>query len=271
MDKDKMVKLVIIGATAFDEKEFYDGKVRKDIGGACIYASVSASIFHRVAIVTKVGQDFPLNAIKNLDINLDGLQVIENEKTTAFQTKFLSADGKRREINGDISDSMTISFRDIPKSFLDAAYFYITTMEPAQALPLVKEIKNNSSAKIAFDTIKPLVDNPMTREVFDLVDIAFLDQEFKTLMDCKAKTKIIKLGKTGCIYDDGETTFRTSVKTKDHVVDKAGAGDCLNGTFMCLLSYGVEPQEALEVACRTATTSIDDYGILTLPDRISSR
>lgn len=45
----------------------------------------------------------------------------------------------------------------------------------------------------------------------------------------------------------------------------------MNGVFMNLIANGAEPYAALSTAIQIATMSIDDYGILTLPNRISLR
>lgn len=54
---------------------------------------------------------------------------------------------------------------------------------------------------------------------------------------------------------------------KTDVVDKLGAGDCLNGVFMNLVANGTNVETALRKAVDVATLSIDDYGTLKLRDK----
>lgn len=50
----------------------------------------------------------------------------------------------------------------------------------------------------------------------------------------------------------------------DNVVDKTGAGDCLNGVFLNLLVNGESEESALRTAVDMATESIKQHGILGL-------
>lgn len=87
-NKNLNSNLIIIGNTAFDTKEYtiQHKKREKDIGGACLYSALPASLFYNVGIVTKVGKDFDLKEIKEYNLNIEGLKVI-NENTTHFYTK----------------------------------------------------------------------------------------------------------------------------------------------------------------------------------------
>ena len=99
---------------------------------------------------------------------------------------------------------------------------------------------------------------------FDSVDIAFIDKEYTPLLDCKAKTKIIKYGKEGCLYYSKDKQFPVHSQVIDNVVDKTGAGDCLNGVFLNLLVNGESEESALRTAVDMATESIKQHGILGL-------
>ena len=264
--------LVIIGNTAYDTKEYIlRNMVReKDVGGACLYSALPASIFYKVGIVTKIGRDFNLNEINKYDLDLDGVKR-EDIETTHFYTKFFSEDGQDATTYGDINDKMIISYEDIPKKYLSAKHIHFTTGNPEHLLDLIEKIKKNSSALISVDTIKGFADLEKTKEIFDMADIAFIDKEFKNLLNCKAKIKIYKLGKGGCIYKDQNKTFYKKVNVKEKVVDKLGAGDCLNGVFINLLANGWSEEKALEKAIEVATMSIDDFGILNLKDNVRNK
>ena len=263
--------LVIIGNTAFDTKEYMiQGKKReRDIGGACLYASIPASLFYNVGIVTKVGKDFNLREIQNYDLNIEGLKII-NENTTHFYTKFFSEDGQESTTFGKVSDNMTLTFEDIPKKFLQARHIHFTTSEPKSLLKMIKLVKNYSKAKLSVDTNNWFSKMKETREIFDIVDTAFIDKEFVELLKCNAKTKIIKLGKEGCIFKSNEKEFFQAAKIKQSVKDKLGAGDCLNGVFINLIANGISEKEALKKAVEIATLSIDNYGIINIKNYIEN-
>lgn len=266
MENKESPNLIIIGNTAYDTKEYMlEDKIRqKDIGGACLYSAIPASMYYRVGIVSKVGNDFDLNEIKKFDIDFTGLKIIHDTKTTHFYTKFFSEDGQDATTYGEVNDKMVIKYEDIPQKFLEAKHIHFTTSEPKALLKMIKKVKQNSRAIISVDTNKEFESKKEAKEIFDIVDIAFIDKEFKGLIDCNAKTKIIKLGKEGCVLKEKDTEIYQRAIVKENVVDKLGAGDCLNGVFVNLMANGYEKKTALETAVDTATKSIDDYGIINL-------
>ena len=52
------------------------------------------------------------------------------------------------------------------------------------------------------------------------------------------------------------------------MIDKTGAGDCLNGVFMNLLANSYSKENALRKAVEIATISIKDFGILKIKERL---
>lgn len=268
-NKNIIPNLVIIGNTAFDTKEYViqNKKREKDIGGACLYSAIPASLFFNVGIVTKIGKDFDLKEIYEYDLNLKGLKTI-HENTTHFYTKFFSEDGQDSTTFGEVANNMIIHYEDIPKEFLRAKYIHFTTSDPKHLLRMIKLVRKNSKAKLSVDTNNCFSKMKETREIFDLVDIAFIDKEFVELLDCKAKTKIIKLGEKGCVFKTSDKEFFQSVKIKQDVKDKLGAGDCLNGVFVNLIANGYSEEEALKKAVEIATLSIDNYGIVNIKNYI---
>ena len=125
----------------------------------------------------------------------------------------------------------------------------------------------NPKTIIGVDTIEQYANMLETKEVFDMADIAFIDKEFEKLLNCDAKTKVIKLGKTGCILKEDGEEVRVKANVIENVVDKTGAGDCLNGVFMNLLANGYSKKSALSKAVEIATLSIMDFGILSIKNR----
>lgn len=259
-------KVVIIGNIAYDVNTFPNRGNKKvvNLGGACLYSAIPASIFYPVGIVSKVGEDFDMKYLKNFNIDIEGVKKVSNQKTTRFYHKILSKDGQEREIVGDVDKKMTILPSDIPCRYFGASNIHIATQEPRVQLELIKEIKRKSNATISIDTILEFSKDPLLKEVFDLVDIAFIDKEFTNLLDCKAPIKIIKLGKEGCIYVEKNKGFIEKANVIDEVVDKIGAGDCLNGVFINLIGNGIDEEKALRIAVDIATESINDYGMISL-------
>ena len=269
MNEHQTPNLVIIGNTAYDTKEYVINKKKRvrDIGGACLYSAIPASLFSRVGIVTRVGKDFEISKIRNYNIDFSGVKMVDDD-TTHFYTKFFSKDGQEATTYGEVDEKMIIDFKDIPENFLHAPYIHFTTNNPNYLLPIMKKLKENSDAIISVDTIKGYAEMEETKEVFDIADIAFIDIEFKDLLKCKAPKKIIKLGKEGCLFISNKKKLQQKATVKEKVVDKLGAGDCLNGVFMNLIANGSSEEYALKKAVETATLSIDDFGILNLKNKM---
>ena len=256
---------IFIGNIAYDINSFYYGKKEEQLrvknkGGACLYSAIPASLFYRVGIVGKIGSDFDTSIFSEYNIDTRGLKVYENEKTTYFHQIYKYKNQKMRQVEEKINEKLLISEKDIPDKYLKSKYIHITTNTPEIQLNLIKYIRKNSKAIISIDTIEGYVKSKITKEAFDLADIAFIDEEFTNLLDCKAKIKIIKKGASGCEYISKDDNFFVKVN-KIEPVDKTGAGDCMNGVFINLISNGWNNKKALEKATIVATESIKDNGI----------
>ena len=256
---------VFIGNIAYDINSFYYGEKEEQLtiknkGGACLYSAIPASLFYRVGIVGKIGDDFDISIFSEYDIDTKGLKVYENEKTTYFHQIYKYKNQKIRQVEENINKKLIILEEDIPNEYLQANHIHITTNEPEIQLRLIKYIRKKSNAIISVDTIDGYSKDKITKEVFDLADIAFIDEQFTDLLDCTSKIKIIKKGANGCEHISKNEKFFVNVN-KINAVDKTGAGDCMNGVFINLISNGWSNKEALERATKVATESIKDNGI----------
>lgn len=265
--KPQSPKLVIIGNIAYDIIDFSKLEEKRpnivDIGGACVFSTVPASLFHRVGMVGKIGKDLDISRFYNYNIDLSGVKTLDIP-TTKFYTIWNTADGQDRTVTGTVQPEMEVGSSDIPKNFLGAKHFHLTTATPEKQLELIEFLRQNTDATISADTIDEFAKQPNCKKVFDSVDIAFIDKEYTELLDCKAKTKIIKYGKKGCLYYSKDKQFPVYSQVIEDVVDKTGAGDCLNGTFLNLLVNGESEEVALRTAVDLATESIKQHGILGL-------
>lgn len=264
--KPQSPKLVIIGNIAYDIIDFSKLKEKRpnivDIGGACVFSTVPASLFHRVGM-GKIGKDLDISQFYDYNIDLSGVKTLDIP-TTKFYTIWNTADGQDRTVTGTVQPEMEVGSSDIPKNFLGAKHFHLTTATPEKQLELIEFLRQNTDATISADTIDEFAKQPNCKKVFDSVDIAFIDKEYTELLDCKAKTKIIKYGKKGCLYYSKDKQFPVYSQVIEDVVDKTGAGDCLNGTFLNLLVNGESEEVALRTAVDLATESIKQHGILGL-------
>lgn len=272
MPMENVPNLIIIGNIAYDIINFNKiDSSRKDIvdlGGACIFSSIPASLFHRVGMVGKIGNDFNISELYGYNIDLSGITKLDIP-STRFYTVWNTIDGQDRTITGEVQKEMEVGVEDIPEKFLGAKHFHLTTANPVKQLEIIKFLRKNTNATISADTIDDFSNNPKCKEVFDNIDIAFIDKEYTKLLDCNARIKIIKYGKKGCLYYSKDKVFPIHSHLVENVVDKTGAGDCLNGIFLNLIVNGEKEETALRIAVDMATESIKRQGIMDLkiPDQ----
>lgn len=265
MDK---IDFVVVGNLAYDYNFFPNrGEEVVNLGGATLYSGVPASLFVKVGIAAKVGEDYDFSVFDNLNFDLTGVKQVEG-KTTVFMHEFLSDDGQERLFTEKVNPNTCLYSSDIPDEYLNAKYIHVCTNYPSVQYELVKYLKSNSNAVISIDTLEDYYYDDeqfeFIKKSFDLVDIAFIDKEFKKLFDCRSPIKIIKLGKDGCRFISNEKDFQVAVPFCDVVVDKTGAGDCVTGVFGALKALDYSDEEALQAAVNVATESIKEHGIFHL-------
>lgn len=259
--------LIIIGNIAYDIIDFC--KIDKhrenitNIGGACVFSAIPASLFYRVGMVGKIGREFDISKFYSYNIDLSGVKRLDMP-TTKFYTLWNTLDGQDRTVIGQVDSSMEVGSEDIPKQFLKAKHFHLTTARPVKQLEIIDFLRKNTKATISVDTIYDFANMNDCKKVFDNVDLAFIDKEFTNLLNCKAPKKVIKCGKTGCIFYSKEKNFTVNSNVIENVIDKTGAGDCLNGVFVNLIVNGFSEEKALKIAVDVATESVKYEGIMNL-------
>lgn len=262
------VEVVIVGNIAFDVNTFLERNDGKDItvtnkGGACLYSAIPASILTKVGIVARTGYDFDWEELEEFNIDKRGLKIIKNSKTTKFHHTYLSKDGKQRTFKPEVYEKTITKPSDIPASYYKAKYFHISTNFPDIQEKFIEKIRKNSNALISIDTHEAYMEkeSEKIKELFDKVDIAFIDENYKELLDCKAPIKIIKMGKKGCKYIDENREFTIKAKVIENVIDKTGAGDVVTGVYLASRSKNLDEPTSLKLAVDMATASITDYGV----------
>lgn len=264
---DNSIDVVIVGNIAYDINTFPNrekGKTKIVInnGGAGYYSLIPASLYTKVGIVARIGNDFDIKNLKNKNIDLSGLKNIKEYPTTKFHHTYLSSDGQTRTFRPEVYDDCMIKIDDFPKEYFNAKYIHIATNFPSVQKEFIKLIRQNSDALISIDTHEAYIESEeeLIKEIFDEVDIAFVDKEFTSLLDCKAPIIIIKKGKTGCQYKSDNLIFESST-VNTTVIDKTGAGDVVTGVFLANMALTGNPKYSLDEAVKIATESIKDYGV----------
>lgn len=266
MDENS-IDVVIVGNIAHDINTFPRRDHGSDLvvsnnGGAGYYSLIPASLFVKTGIVARVGNDFDLDKLKSDNIDLTGLKVIDDFPTTKFHHTYMSDDGQTRTFMPEVYDEVMINTSDFPEQYFKAKYIHIATNFPYMQKEFIDMIRRKSDAIISIDTHEAYMEkeSDFIKEIFDSVDIAFIDKEYTKLLDCKAPIKIIKMGKDGCKYIDKSKSFIVKAE-ENEVIDKTGAGDVVTGVFISMMAKTNNPEASLREAVRIATDSIQDYGV----------
>ena len=90
----KKIDFALVGNLSFDYNFFPDRKefMMKNLGGATLYSGIPASLFTRVGIAAKVGEDYDMSVFDDLNVDTSGIKVVPG-MTTRFHQEFTSADG----------------------------------------------------------------------------------------------------------------------------------------------------------------------------------
>lgn len=245
-----MSKLLIIGTVAFDAIETPFGKTDKILGGSATYISLSASQFGiNSGIVSVIGGDFPKKYLEKLNlrnINTDGIEIIEDEKTFFWSGKYHNDLNSRDTLITDLN--VLANFKPvIPAYFIDTDYLILGNLHPAVQMSVIKQIPIRPKL-VVLDTMNFWMDKTWNElmEVIAKIDVITInDEEARQLSGeyslVKAAQKIqgmgpkyvvIKKGEHGALLFNGDNVFFAPALPLEEVFDPTGAGDTFAGGFV---------------------------------------
>jgi sugar/nucleoside kinase (ribokinase family) len=249
-----MSSITVVGTVAFDAIETPFGKTEKIIGGAATYISLAASYFARnINLVSVVGGDFPKQQIalmQNKGINVDGLQVLEQEKTFFWSGKYHLDMNTRDTLVTELN--VLSSFNpQLPDSYRNPEFLMLGNLVPAVQLSVVKQMQKRPKL-IVMDTMNFWMENARKDldEVLKLVDVLTInDSEARELSNeyslVKAAKKILAMGPKYLVIQKGEhgallfnnkNVFFAPALPLEDVFDPTGAGDSFAGGFIGYLA-----------------------------------
>jgi len=245
------MRLTVIGSVAFDSVETPFGKKEDVLGGSATYASVGASFFTPVNLISVVGTDFPMRyrtMFNKRNIDTSGL---ENKKGKTFRWK--------ARYHYDLSYAETLSthlnvfegFRpEIPKNVTSKDNLLLANIDPDLQDWIFEKI--NPRGLVACDTMNLWIEHKR-KELLKLlkkVDLFLLnDAEARqlsgetNLLDAAkyiagqgAKMIVIKKGEHGALFFSKELRFMVPAYLLKKLADPTGAGDTFAGGMTGYLS-----------------------------------
>jgi sugar/nucleoside kinase (ribokinase family) len=277
-------ELVIIGPLlidAFVTQDHRNGHIQA--GGSLLYAALAASLFSsRVAVVGHCGQDYPIDALEQLQqrgvwlnalnrcIPHSGRCVLEENET-----------GQRRFLYPREYPSLRRSSPDpslIPKTYLQAKYFLITPFYHAKQIAIINTIRqHNEEAIIGLDPYNLIPKGILSPflEGIQKVDF-FLPSEaelntlsthhnhsadfFVQLQSLPKQALLVKHGHKGVKLYQDTTTMHCDAFRHNHSIDNSGAGDSFCGSLFGALATGFPLSKAIALACSLASFTVEKEG-----------
>jgi sugar/nucleoside kinase (ribokinase family) len=266
--------LVIIGNVGYDSI-YVDGILqRRFFAGAGYYVSVGASCFTRqVGLVTRINKnDTALaNAVRALNISMEGIKD-DLSPSPEFKLFYSSGNISSRDISRKVEEfygcGSKIDFYDIPESFIKSKIFHIAATVPEQQLswimPLRARIGNDSiiSVDTTEEYIRKYRDDLL--KVYELSDMAIINRretDLLRILKAFGKTILVKKGKDGAEIWNGKELLASCSAPSVPFVDSTGSGDILIGSYLALRLEGHEAESGLEIAVKTASESITQFGV----------
>ncbi|TQI69236.1 sugar/nucleoside kinase (ribokinase family) [Gramella sp. Hel_I_59] len=248
-----MSKLLIVGTVAFDAIETPFGKTDKILGGAGTYIGLSAANFDiDSAVVSVVGDDFPqeyLDLMKNNNIDIEGIEVVEGGKTFFWSGRYHNDLNSRDTLDTQLN--VLADFNPVvPNNYKDAEYVMLGNLHPLVQLSVLEQVENPKL--VVLDTMNFWMDNTPEDldKVIAKVDVITInDEEARQLSGeyslVKAARKIaemgpkyivIKKGEHGALLFHEDQIFHAPALPLEEVFDPTGAGDTFAGGFIGYLA-----------------------------------
>lgn len=295
------MQIIVVGTVAFDSIETPFGSVDKILGGSAVYITLSARFFcRRVGLVAVVGGDFPdenIELLRSRDIDVSGLQVVEDGETFFWAGKY-HYDLNERETLATHLNVLSGFEPVVPESFTEGSIVCLGNLDPSVQKSVLEQARGPRLA--IMDTMNFWIDQTpdALRETLSLVDSLIInDSEARQLSgepnlvraasiirEMGPKKLVIKKGEHGALLFTDEGVFSAPAYPLEDIHDPTGAGDSFMGGLVGYLaargdmsvesfksavvygsavaSYCVErfgPERLLEISRADIERRVDDF------------
>lgn len=255
------------------------------LGGSSTYVSfVTKRLDGKVAVISKVGEDFPeayLWLLKEEGIDISNVVKLKRGRTTRFDLEY-SKDLSRRILKLE-NKAAPISLNNLPKSLRTKAV-HIAPIAREVSYEVIEKMKGYADVLSLdpqgllrrFDrkTGKVTPSSSVDKNLFGLVNIykssleeiiiltgkSDLNKAINVIHDFGVKTVIVTLGAKGAILSVEKTVYNIPPCSFRKLVDPTGAGDVFIGGF---LTEYIRQKDSLWCACvgaAAASTVIEGIG-----------
>jgi sugar/nucleoside kinase (ribokinase family) len=238
----------VVGSVALDSVETPFDKVDDALGGSATYISLAASYFSApVELVGVVGADFPTQYIEMLEqhnVDLEGLQIIEGEKTFRWGGKYHYDLNVRDTLFTELNAFQSFN-PIIPESFRKSRYICLGNIDPILQMRVLEQVSDPQF--VVCDTMNLWI-NLMKQDLVKLLkrvhvfilndsEARMLTEEpnlikaAKLIRQMGPEILIIKKGEHGAMLFTQDTVFSAPAYPMEIIIDPTGAGDSFAGGF----------------------------------------
>jgi sugar/nucleoside kinase (ribokinase family) len=205
-------------------------------------------------IVSVVGEDFPddmLEELKKRNVDLEGLQIKQGEKTFFWSGKYRNDMNSRDTL---VTELNVLENFDpvIPESYQGVDYLMLGNLAPSVQRQVIERL-NERPKLIAMDTMNFWMDIAWDdlMQTIKMVDVLIINDEearqlskeyslvkaAKVIMNMGPKYLIIKKGEHGALlFNNDNSVFFAPALPLEEVFDPTGAGDTFAGGFVGYLA-----------------------------------
>ncbi|MDN5320805.1 MAG: hypothetical protein PWP49_1225 [Thermococcaceae archaeon] len=211
-----------------------DGRKTERIGGGAYYSSLALSKFCEVVVLTKIGKDFPIGWLEELESYGISTIIIPSEKSTAYELLYL--DGENRHLKL-LSKADPFTLDEIPREKFDIILLNPVANEiPPEALSLVKakNVATDAQGFIRDFENGRVVLNEINGEFLKNAHVIHADvnefQHVKNLNPNDLEVLLVSNGsESGVAYHKGEKYIYYPLKID--AKEPTGAGDVFLASF----------------------------------------
>jgi sugar/nucleoside kinase (ribokinase family) len=240
--------LLVVGTLGLDNVSTPFDKIENALGGSATYIALSASYFSGpVYLVGVVGRDFPekyIHLLEQHDVDLEGLQILENEKTFRWAGKY------HYDLN--VRDTLLTELNAlenfdpvVPEKYRKSKFVCLGNIDPTLQLKVLDQME--SPRFIVCDTMNYWIEGKKEEllQVLQRTNVLIINdsearlltkepnliKSAKVIKEMGPEILIIKKGEHGALLFADDIIFAAPAYPMEMIYDPTGAGDSFAGGF----------------------------------------
>ncbi len=274
--------IVAVGTVALDNIETPFGAESGVLGGSATFISLSARLLcDSVGLSAVIGGDFPdryRKVFSDRNINLDGLELIEDGKTFSWEGRY-HFDLNDRDTLATHLNVLTEFDPVLPEAYRDARILCLGNLDPKVHAAVLRQVRRPEM--VICDTMNYWIENTPDElramlgdvdcfiindsEARQLADEPNLVKAAKTIRELGPRILIIKKGEHGALLFFDDHVFSAPGFPLEEIFDPTGAGDAFMGGFAGYLATEDNRdlntlKSAVIVGSTTASFTVEKFG-----------